>query len=67
MIRPTTSSGFELVDAVAHELIATSQTLMAAIGVAASRGCAVRRQNVDRDGRVLGEPIMLLPRSQQRG
>jgi hypothetical protein len=53
---------FELVDPVTDETIARRTTLVDAVRLAANRGGAVWRQNIDAAGRGLGEPILLLPR-----
>jgi hypothetical protein len=63
VIRHSTSSDFQLVDAVSEELIATSHSLVGAIDLAAARGGAVWRQNLDQRGRAVGLPLLLLPRS----
>ena len=57
------SEAYELVDAVTYETLATGQSLLSAVDLAAARGGAIWRQNTDYRGRVMGEPLLLLPRS----
>lgn len=53
---------FELHDGLTGALLATSQTLRAALDLASTRGGAIWRQNTDGRGRVLGDPVLLHPR-----
>ena len=61
LIRHSTSE-FELVDAITDETIARRTTLVEAVRLAANRGGAVWRQNIDAAAHALGESILLLPR-----
>jgi hypothetical protein len=63
LIRVIAGSSYERVDAATREQIAVVPTLDVAVKVAAERGGAVWRENVDTRGRPLGGPVLLLPRS----
>jgi hypothetical protein len=61
-IRPYVGGSFQLVDASTREQIAIVPSMETALSLGTERGGAVWQENADNRGRVLGPPILLLPR-----
>jgi hypothetical protein len=62
LIRAIGDSSYELVDAITHQQIAIAPALAVAVKLAGEYGGAVWRANVDKRGRFLGNPVLLMQR-----
>ena len=61
LIRDFVGGSFQLLDAATHEQIAIVPSFENVLRIAADRGGAVWRQNIDNRGRPLGSPMLLAP------